>query len=251
VLRSVAALGDLVRPDRYPRSAGYDPAWVVGLDMGPHPLWQLEDLTADLDLRPGMRVLDLGSGRGATSVYLAREHGVEVVAADWWVPAEDAAEVFARAGVSDRVTAVHAEAHALPFEAATFDAVVSIDAFEYFGTDVHLLPDLLRVLRPGGTIGMTTPALGVDPYEQAPPEAVTELIGWEAAAWHSPDWWRRHWELSGLVTEVTAHLQSGGRQDWISWARAAGEADDGPLLTMLSSLTDDQIGFALVSALKR
>ncbi|HLS41464.1 MAG TPA: hypothetical protein VK038_11955 [Ornithinicoccus sp.] len=43
--------------------------------MGPHPLWQLEDLLPDLALRPGDRVLDLGCGRGATSVFLARECG--------------------------------------------------------------------------------------------------------------------------------------------------------------------------------
>jgi hypothetical protein len=41
---------------------------------------------------------------------------------------------------------------------------VSIDAFEYFGTDVHLLPALLRVLKSGGTIGMTTPGLEPDPF---------------------------------------------------------------------------------------
>jgi cyclopropane fatty-acyl-phospholipid synthase-like methyltransferase len=45
----------------------------------------LEDLSRDLDPRPGMRVLDLGSGMGATSVFLAREFGVEVVAVDLWV----------------------------------------------------------------------------------------------------------------------------------------------------------------------
>ena len=69
------ALDHLTRtPTR--KSAKYDAKWLVDLDMGPHPLWLLEDLAADLDLRPGMRVLDLGSGLGATSVFLAREYGV-------------------------------------------------------------------------------------------------------------------------------------------------------------------------------
>lgn len=83
--------------------------------MGPNPLWLLEDLARDLDLHPGMHVLDLGSGRGATSVFLAREYGVQVVAADWWVEPDEAAAVFAAAGVASQVTAVHTEAHALPF----------------------------------------------------------------------------------------------------------------------------------------
>ncbi|MFB6805181.1 hypothetical protein [Streptomyces sp. NPDC056387] len=41
--------------------------------MGPNPLWLLEDLAGDRDPRSGMKALDLGSGKGATSVFLARE----------------------------------------------------------------------------------------------------------------------------------------------------------------------------------
>src|SRR5829696_8464635 len=130
----VPAIDALVRPDRFPLSSRYDPRWLLDLDMGPHPLWQLEEILPALRLRPGMRVLDLGSGKGATSVFLAREFGVRVVAADWWISADQAAAVLTEAGVGDRVEAVQAEAHALPFEEQSFDAIVSIDAFEYFGT---------------------------------------------------------------------------------------------------------------------
>ncbi len=55
----MTAIDELARPDRYPRSSRYDPAWLLDLDMGPNPLWLLEDLARDLDLRPGMQVLDL------------------------------------------------------------------------------------------------------------------------------------------------------------------------------------------------
>jgi cyclopropane fatty-acyl-phospholipid synthase-like methyltransferase len=218
--------------------------------MGPHPLWQLEDLLLDLRLRPGDRVLDLGCGRGATSVFLAREAGVDVVAVDRWVEQTELQGVLEQAGVTDRVTAINADVRQLPFEDGGFDAIVSIDAFEYFGTDVHLLPSLLRVLRPGGALAMSTPALKIDPYVQDAPALVTALAGWEAAAWHAPAWWQRHWELTGMVTDVHARLQPGSRDDWIQWARATGEIDGDPLLTMLTSLTADEIGFALVSALK-
>jgi len=240
----------LVRPDRFPLSSKYDPAWVLGLDMGPNPLWQLEDLLPELRLRPGDRVLDLGCGRGATSIFLAREVGAEVVAVDWWADPVQVQDVIDAAGVADRVTVVQADARHLPFGEAEFDAIVSIDAFEYFGTDVQLLPGLLRVLKPGGAIAMTTPALSVDPYVEAPPAEVTALVGWEAAAWHSPGWWQRHWELTGMVTGATAHMQPGSRDDWILWARAAGESETGPLLTMLTAMDPSQIGSALVHATK-
>lgn len=222
--------------------------------MGPHPLWQLEDLLPDVGLTPGMRVLDLGSGRGATSVFLARECGVEVAACDLWVPAEKARETFEAAGVADRVTAVNADVRDLPFNDEEFDAIVSIDAFEYFGTDVHLLPRVLRVLRPGGSIGMSTPALRVDPYEGPVPAYVSAVVGHEAGAWHCPRWWQRHWELSGLLDNVQARWQLGGRDDWLLWARAHreywGETSD-VVVDMLEKDVDEQVGFTLISARKR
>jgi cyclopropane fatty-acyl-phospholipid synthase-like methyltransferase len=239
----------LIRPERYPLSGGYDPQWLRALDMGPHPLWQLEGLLPELHLRPGERVLDLGCGKGATSVFLAREAGVEVMAVDLWTPEAELRTVMDVAGVADRVDVRQADARDLPFAADEFDAVVSIDAFEYFGTDVWFLPGLLRLLRSGGRIGISTPALRVDPYESAPPAPVTAAVGGEAAAWHAPTWWQRHWELTGLLTGVTARMQEGSRDDWIRWARAFEEADS-PVLTMLTSLGPDDIGFALVSATK-
>jgi len=114
---------ELTQPDRYPLSANYDPGWVVGLDMGPHPLWQLEDLLSDLALRPGVKVLDLGCGKGATSVFLARERDVDVVAFDLWVKEDELRSNLEAQGVSDRVTPVNGDVRDLPFEDAEFDAI--------------------------------------------------------------------------------------------------------------------------------
>jgi SAM-dependent methyltransferase len=237
---------------RHPLSSRYDLDWLLDLDMGPNPLWQLEDLLPSLALRPGQRVLDLGSGKGATSVFLARECGVDVVACDLWVPADEAARVFAAAGVE--VTAVQADVRDLPFADAEFDAIVSIDAFEYFGTDVQVLPRLLRVLRPGGSIAISTPALRIDPYAGEVPPYVLEVVGWEAAGWHAPQWWQRHWELSGLLDDVRADWQDGGRDDWLRWARAGAarreEAGDA-VVRMLEADTGEQLGFTLLSGVKR
>ncbi|MFB6553308.1 methyltransferase domain-containing protein [Streptomyces sp. NPDC056405] len=252
----VTALSDLIRPDRYPRSSRYDPAWLLDLDMGPNPLWLLEDLARDLDLRPGMRILDLGSGKGATSVFLAREYGAEVVAADWWIAPEEATAVFADAGVGDRVTAVRAEAHALPFEEESFDAVVSVDAFEYFGTADSYLPYLVRFLRPGGQLGMATPALTREVRELgAIPPHIKDVVGWEAMAWHTAQWWRFQWGTTELVDVTSARLQQDAWRDWLLWARAGAEyradsrnADDRAVIDMLTTDGGEYLSFALVTA---
>lgn len=246
-----------MRPDRYPRSSRYDPGWLLRLDMGPNPLWLLENLAGDLDLRPGMRVLDLGSGRGATSVFLSREYGVQVVAADLWIAPNESAAVFAEAGVGDRVQAVRAEAHALPFEEESFDAIVSIDAFEYFGTADSYLPYLVRFLRPGGQLGMATPAMTREVRELgAIPAHVKEVVGWEAIAWHTAEWWRFQWEITELVTVTSARLQPDGWRDWLLWKQAIAEHQpDGraarrPVLEMLIADDGEFLTFALVTARK-
>ena len=250
-----AALDALVRPDRYPRSSAYDPGWLLGLDMGPNPLWLLEDLARDLDLRPGMRVLDLGSGKGATSVFLAREYGVRVVAADWWVAPEEVDPVLAAAGVAGEVTAVRAEAHQLPFDEGSFDAIVSVDAFEYFGTADSYLPYLVKFLRPGGQLGVATPALTREIRELGSiPEHIKDVVGWEAMAWHTPDWWRFQWEITELVTVTSARLQEDAWRDWLLWTRACAEhrpddrAAQQPVIDMLTADAGAHLSFALLSA---
>ncbi|MEV7997142.1 methyltransferase domain-containing protein [Streptomyces sp. NPDC086077] len=222
------------------------------------PLWLLEDLARDLDLRPGMRILDLGSGKGATSVFLAREYGAEVVAADWWVAPEDAAAVFAEAGVGDLVQAVRAEAHALPFEEESFDAVVSVDAFEYFGTADSYLPYLVRFLRPGGQLGVATPAMTREVRELGViPVHIKEVVGWEAIAWHTAEWWRFQWQITELVDVTSARLQQDAWRDWLLWARAGAEHQpDGrrvnqPVIDMLLADGGEFLSFALLTARKR
>ena len=252
---TAAAQRLLHQPERYPRSAGYDPEWLLGLDMGPNPLWLLEDLCRDLDLRPGMRVLDLGSGMGATSVFLAREFGAEVVAADLWVAPEAAEQVFAAAGVADRVRAVQAEAHALPFPAESFDAIVSIDAFEYFGTADSYLPYLAGFLRPGGRLGMATPAMRREVRELgAIPPHIKACVGWEAIAWHTAEWWRFQWAITELVTVTAARLQEHGCDDWLRWARAGlartGSTSNEGVIAMLEADRGELLTFALISAVR-
>ena len=248
-------LDDLVRPDRYPLSSKYDPAWLAELDMGPNPLWLLEDLSQDLDLRPGMRVLDLGSGKGATSVFLAREFGVEVVAADLLVSPDDAAAVFVAAGVDDRVQAVKAEAHTLPFAAGYFDAVVCIDAYEYFGTADNYLAYITRFIQPGGQLAIATPAMHREVSELgAIPEHIKNCVGWEAIAWHTAQWWRFQWEITELVSVHAARMQKGGWEDWLRWhvaTTAAREPELHATDTVRAMLEADQgeyLSFALVAA---
>ncbi|GAB2875635.1 cyclopropane-fatty-acyl-phospholipid synthase family protein [Streptomyces deserti] len=211
---------------RYPRSSAYDARWTIDNQMGPHALWLLEWLAPALGLdtlRPGARVLDLGCGRAMTSVFLAREYDVQVTAADLWVKPDENAARIAEAGVADRVLPVSAEAHDLPFGEGGFDAIVSIDAYQYFGTDDLYLPTLTRLLKPGGRIGVVVPALREEIDDLEPPEHLTPF--WEPDFWcfHSAAWWRRHWTRSGAVQVEAADWLTDGWRDWLLWCEVVAE----------------------------
>lgn len=240
--------------ERYPRSDNYDPAWVVENQMGPNALWLLESLTEVISLESGMRVLDLGCGRAMTSIFMAQEFGASVWATDLWIDPVQNTERIAAAGVEDLVTAVHAEAHALPFEEGFFDAVVSIDAYHYFGTDDLYLGYLVDHLRPGGEIGIVVPAV-VEEFEDEVPEHLAPFWQWEYCCFHSPTWWSRHWNKTGMVTVETADMVEDGWKDWLDFTeyslhslsseRRPGAEDE---ISMLRADSGANLGFARVVA---
>lgn len=79
-----------------------------------------------LELRPGRRLLDVGSGRGWPGLYLAGVTGSDVVLAD--LPIEGLRLARERAEHEGlRPAAVVASASALPFRPASFHAIVHTD----------------------------------------------------------------------------------------------------------------------------
>ncbi len=213
---------DVLRRPAYPRSAQYDFQWQVDLCMGPNPLWLLEELLRDVELRPGMRVLDLGCGMGMTSVFLAREYGVQVVAADHWIAAADNQRRFDEAGVS--VDAVDAEAHALPFREEEFDAIVSIGSYHYFGTDDLYLGYVTRFLKPGGVLAVASVGSVVEAREVGGlPEQVRAVAGPEGLSFHTAEWWRFHWEQTRHVAVTGAWSQPDGCAEWLLWCEVCAE----------------------------
>ena len=105
---------ELLYKPEFPRSAKYSPEWMLDNQMGPNAVWLMEWLTEAIALKPGIRVLDLGCGRAISSIFLAKEFGVNVWAADWWISQDNNWRRVIEAGVEDKVFPVRTEAHALP-----------------------------------------------------------------------------------------------------------------------------------------
>ncbi|SHF40748.1 SAM-dependent methyltransferase [Streptoalloteichus hindustanus] len=249
-------IADRLRLTAYPRSAGYDPQWQLDNMMGPNALWLTEALGEVLTWTPGMRVLDLGCGRAMSSVFLAREFGARVWAADLWVRPTENWERVREAGLADSVYPVHVEAHDLPFPHGFFDAIVSLDAYQYFGTDDLYLGYLLQFLRPGGQLGIVVP--GLTEELETVPEWLEPHFEPDFWCFHSPEWWRRHWTRGGQVDVRRADMLPDGWRHWLRWAEVCVETNAGvrPDLTgreveMLRADAGRTFGFTRVVAHKR
>jgi SAM-dependent methyltransferase len=205
--------------ERFPRSSQYHPEWVLAsVSGGANSLWMTEWLSTALDLRPGMRVLDLGCGRAASSIFLRREFGVQVWATDLWFSVSENSQRIRDAGVEDGVFPIHSDARSLPFAENFFDAIVCIDSFSYYGTGDLYLNYLARFVKPGGPVGIAGAGL-VREIEGPLPEHLREW--WIQDVWclHSAAWWRRHWERTGIMDIELADTMPDGWQLWLDWQR--------------------------------
>ncbi len=244
------------RPE-FPRSAGYDADWMMDGQMGPNAVWLTEWLTEVVQLVPGMRVLDLGCGRALSSVFLAREFDVHVWAADLWIDPDHNWARVQQAGETARVFPIRAEAHALPFARGFFDAVISVDAYQYFGTDALYLGYLSKFLRPGGQLGVVVPGLmrelGGDPPAHLTRPQSNGAPFWEDECWSflTAAQWQTLWQRCGRVADVQCDVLEDGWRHWADFERALERAGKAIFPSATEALEEDAgstIGFVRATA---
>jgi cyclopropane fatty-acyl-phospholipid synthase-like methyltransferase len=239
---------------QFPRSQNYDLNWVQENQMGPNVLWLAEAVSQVMDLKPGMRVLDMGCGKAISSIFLAKEFGLQVWAADLWIsPTENWQRILA-AGLEEQVFPIHAEAHSLPFAEGFFDAAVSLDAYHYFGTnDMYYGWYFNKLLKPGGQLGIVVPGIREEIEGVEPPEHLRPYWNWEYFTFHSPEWWQRQFKRTGMLEVEQADWLQDGWKHWLTWLemrKASGQRYDDSETEMLRVDAGRTIGFSRVAARK-
>lgn len=200
------------------KSNKYNANFVKKNMMGPNAMKIVEELAESLQLEEGMRVLDLGCGRGLSSIFLAKEYGVTVFATDLWISATDNYERIKAMGVEDRVIPIHAEAHDLPFAQEFFDVALSVDAYHYFGVkEDYLTKHFAPLVKKGGQIAIAVPGLKKELVNGIPAELLPYWV--DGMNFHSCDWWYDLWKMSDLVSikeckELKCFTEAW--QDWLS-----------------------------------
>ena len=157
-----------------------------------------------LGLRPGAMFLDAGAGFGRHAFEAARQ-GATVFALDWAqeevVGTRNTFGAMIEAREIPTVTyggALRGDATRLPFADATFDTVVTSEVLEHIQDDVTAIKELHRVLKPGGTLGVTVPTW------------LPEKINWMLSdEYHAPKSPGGHVRIYS-ATELKAKLRAAG-----------------------------------------
>ena len=155
----------------FPRTAHYDAKWVRDHSLGENVLYNTESLCEVLPLARNMRVLDLGCGHAISSIFLAKEFGVHVVAVDSTISERENLGRVCDMGCLGRVIPVRERAERLDFPNSFFDAIIAIDVIHFVGATRRFLPRVLRWLKPGGRIGIVDAFVKqkLRRHEEAPP----------------------------------------------------------------------------------
>jgi cyclopropane-fatty-acyl-phospholipid synthase len=124
-----------------------------GYDLADAQRDKLDLICRKLELRPGMRLLDVGCGWGSMAMHAAREYGVQVLGITLSTEQADyARKQVAEAGLTDQVEIRIQDYRDL--DEGPFDAISSIGMAEHVGTNPYreYATILFRQLKPGGRL---------------------------------------------------------------------------------------------------
>ena len=203
----------------YMKSKAYESKDWMEKIMGPNPMKLTEELMRDHKIPEGSRICDLGSCQGLTSIFLAKEYGFTVYAADLWSdPAENQRFFDAQGVPREQLIPVKADATNLPFEKEFFDGVVSVDSYNYFGRDpLYLDEKLLPFVKPGGYLYFVIPGMKKDLHEDLPSELLLSWTPEQLDYMHDLCYWRDLLSQTQGANLLEIEETEGNEELWQDW----------------------------------
>ena len=210
---------------KYILSQKYDTPALMAKIMGPNPIKLTEELLRESRIPKGAAVCDLGSGQGLTSVFMAKEYGYKVYAADLWSDPEENRRFFREMGLTDeQIVPVKADAAALPFAADFFDAVVTTDSYNYFGRDPEYLDTkLLPFVKPGGYIYIAIPGMKQDCHDRLPAELLLSWTPEQLDYLHDVAYWTAMVRQCKGAEIVSVREMESNEEVWADWLKQENE----------------------------
>jgi arsenite methyltransferase len=203
---------------------------LLGDSFHPGGLRLTRRLGEKLGLEPGMRVLDVASGKGESVIFLAEAFGCEVVGIDFGPDnVRESTSRAAQSRAASLVRFIQGDAERLDFPQAIFDAVICECAFCTFPDKSVAAREFVRVLRAGGQVGLSD----LTRAATLPPE-LTGVLAWVACIADARP-----------VGEYSAYLEAAGLAD------VATEPHDEALAEMVRAIQGKLLGVELMAKLKK
>ena len=219
---------------KYIKSEKYNTTALMKKIMGPNPVKLEEELLTNHKIPQNAIVCDLGSGQGLTSVFLAKEYGFTVYAADLWSDPDENQRFFNDMGLdSKQIIPVKADATNLPFDKEFFDAVVSTDSYNYFGRDEHYLDNkLLPFIKSGGYIYIAIPGMKKDCHDNLPQELLLSWTPEQLDYIHDVDYWTNIVQQCVGAELISVKEMESNEDVWADWLMQDNEYAIGDRKTM-------------------
>ena len=210
---------------KYILSQKYDTPALMAKIMGPNPIKLTEELLCESRIPKGATVCDLGSGQGLTSVFMAKEYGYKVYAADLWSDPEENRRFFRAMGLTEeQIIPVKADAMALPFAAEFFDAVVTTDSYNYFGRGPAYLDEkLLPFVKSGGYIYIAIPGMKRDCHDRLPTELLLSWTPEQLAYMHDVAYWTDMVHQCKGAEVIAVEEMESNEEVWADWLKQENE----------------------------
>jgi len=183
---------------------------------GPNSIRIAEELTSNLTITKDMRILDLGCGAGLSSMFLVKEFGTQVFAADLYADPTENYERFKALGIADKAIPILADAtKEMPFAKGYFDILFSVGAYMHFGFVPEMLEKTASYVKKGGYIAIALQGLkkdfnGKTPKEMQPFFAIKEV----SEQIRGIDWWTDLWSKEFGVEIVSISEMKCHKQAW-------------------------------------
>lgn len=210
---------------KYEKSKKYDTPYYMSKIMGPNPLKLEEEILKDNKIPKQAIVMDLGSGQGLTSIFLAKEYDFKVYAADLWSDPKENKKFFMSEGLTDeQIIPVKADALKLPFEEEFFDAIVCIDSYNYFGRDEDYLDNkLLPFLKKDGYVYIAIPGMKEDCHKNLPEELLLSWTSEQLEYMHDIAYWKEIFSKSKKSEIISIYETEGNEELWSDWIKQNNE----------------------------
>lgn len=187
--------------------------------MGPNSVRILEELfdKYPMQFTSDNLILDLGCGKGLTSLVIAKETGAKVYANDLWISAEENKKRFDLWWLSEQITPICEDANHLHFEEKQFDALFSIDSYHYFaGHKRFFQKKILPFMKDGGVVLIGIPGLK-DAYTGRAEELLSDWLGDDAYMFKSPKLWKELIGSDDRIESVVTWEMDCFSKAWSEW----------------------------------